>query len=86
MYAACKTVGIIVSVRKCLSFCARRSFRMQSIKSPRFPQIIKVRYEVDGVEYIKRKALRLAIKTLTVGASVAVYYQINTPKKFRIEI
>lgn len=82
-----KTTGTIVSAKLCWWFKINtRPVRVRALDGAAFPQIIKIRYSVDGQEYVRRKFLRPTSAPLSAGATVKVFYQEINPKEFRIEI
>lgn len=82
-----KTTGTVVSAKLCWWLKINtRPVRAHALDGAAFPQIIKIRYSVNGHEYVKRKFLRPTRAPLSAGTTVKVFYQESNPKEFRIEI
>ena len=82
-----KTTGVIISAKTCWWLKINtKAIRVHALDGSVFPQILKVRYTANGEERTKRKLLRPVRAPLSVGTTVKVFYQENSPNKFRIEI
>ena len=63
-----------------------KAIRMGALDGAIFPHVLKVRYLVDGEEYIKRK-WSLTKKTVpSEGDKVQVIYDELNPKKMKLEL
>lgn len=82
-----KTTGKVVSAKTCwwLKICTK-AFRIHALDGAAFPQVLKVRYKVNGEDRTKRKLLMPTRTPLSEETVVKVFYQVNNPNKFRIEI
>jgi hypothetical protein len=80
-----KTVGTVISVSKQWWFKVNtKPVRMNGMDGAEFPHIIKVRYTVDGVDYVKRKWYWAGWPVPREGASVTVAYCKEKPAKAKI--
>ena len=62
----------------------RKPIRMHALDGAEFPHILKVRYSVNGQEFIKRKWIRAGQPVPLVGDRVSVLYSGENPKKAKI--
>lgn len=80
-----KTVGKIVSVKKQWWLKVNTKMaRKGTFDGAIFPHVIKVKYTVDGKEYIKRKWVKAQKESPLLGASVSIIYIDEKPKKAKI--
>ncbi len=79
------TTGTVISVKKQWWLKVNtKAVRMGALDGAIFPHVLKVRYMVDGEEYIKRKWI-LTQKTLpSEGDTVQVIYDDLNPKKIKL--
>ena len=81
------TIGTVISVKKQWWLKVNtKPVRMHALDGAAFPHIIKVRYTVNGTEFIKKKWLKACITPPSINEQVTVIYQENKPTKFRLEI
>ncbi len=81
-----RTTGTIIAVKK-QWWCKfnTKAVRLHSLDGAVFPHIIKVKYTVDGRDYIKSKWRGVAAGTPYAGDMVTVWYQPDNPAKCRID-
>ncbi len=80
-----RTTGTIVSVKKQWWLKVNtKAFRSGPLDGAVFPHVIKVRYTVDGTEYIKRKWIGAEYPVPAEGAAVQLVYDEDRPDKIRI--
>ena len=58
--------------------------RMHGMDGATFPHVIKVRYTVDGKDYIKRKWIPAGRPVPTVGSTRTVLYSAEKPRKAKV--
>ncbi len=63
-----------------------KPIRKNSSDSAIYPHIIKISYNVDGNEYIKRKFIGAGYPVPSVGSHIKVIYDENKPSKVKINI
>ena len=82
-----RTRGTVVSVKKQWWLKVNtKSVRMGPLDGATFPYIVKVKYTVNGVEYIKSKWLGASITPPSANDPITVIYNEANPKKFRLSI
>ena len=82
-----ETTGTVISVAKQWWLKVNtKPVRLHSLDGATFPHIIKVKYAVDGKEYICRKWIRAGYRTPIVGTTIKVLYHTEKPAKARIEV
>ena len=82
-----ETNGEVVSVSKQWWLKVNtKAFRKGPMDGAVFPHIIKVRYNVNGKEYTKRKWVSAGVTVPPVGNQVKVIYEEEAPQKARITI
>ncbi len=82
-----ETMGTVISVTKQWWLKVNcKSVRAHAMDGVAFPHIIKVKYTVDGKDYICRKWIGAGHKVPDKGAAIIVIYCENKPSKTRIEI
>ena len=82
-----ETNGEVVSVSKQWWLKVNtKAFRKGPMDGAVFPHIIKVRYNVNGKEYTKRKWVSAGVTVPLVGNQVKVIYEEEAPQKARITI
>jgi len=80
-----ETMGTVVSVAKQWWLKINtKPVRMHALDGAIFPYIIKVKYTVDGKEYMKRRWIGAGNPVPHVGSSVAVRYSENKPSKAKV--
>ena len=80
-----ETKGTVVSVATQWWLKINTSpLRTQPLQGAIFPHVIKVRYEVDGVAYIRRKWISAGSPVPGKGSSVTVRYREDAPRKAKI--
>ncbi|MBQ9118186.1 MAG: sugar ABC transporter permease [Clostridia bacterium] len=81
-----QTLGTVVSVTKQWWLKINtKSFRKNALDGAVFPHVVKVRYEVDGKEYIKSKWIGAGLPCPVKGEEIVLFYDEKKPKKIRIE-
>lgn len=80
-----KTMGTVIDVSEHWWFKLNTAaLRVRSRDGAIFPHIVKVRYTVDGKEYIRRQWFSTGMHCPAVGQSVTVAYSIKKPSKARL--
>ncbi len=80
-----KTLGTVIGVYKQLWLKVNtKSIRAGALDGATFPHIIKVKYIVDGKDYIKYKWLPARITAPVKGDTLRVIYNAEKPKKAKI--
>lgn len=81
-----RTNGKIEKVTKCWWIKVNeKPVRLHSLDGAAFPHIMTFTYEVDGVQYKKRKYIGLRIDTIGIFGNVDVYYDKDKPSKCAIK-
>ena len=80
-----QTEGIVVSVKKqwWLKINSKQ-LRTGPLDGATFPYIIKVKYTVDGNEYIKWKWISAGLPVPKAGSAVQVLYNSDKPSKAKV--
>lgn len=80
-----QTEGIVVSVKKqwWLKINSKQ-LRTGPLDGATFPYIIKVKYTVDGNEYIKWKWISAGLPVPKAGSVVQVLYNSDKPSKAKV--
>ena len=80
-----KATGTVVSVAKQRWLKVnKKPIRAHAFDGATFPHVVKVKYTVNGKDYVKRKWLSAGISVPLVGASVTVFYSEEKPSKAKI--
>lgn len=80
-----ETIGTVISVTKQWWLKVNtKPIRMHALDGAVFPHIIKVKFTVDGKDYIKRKWIRAGDPVPSAGSSVKVTYSDNKPSKANV--
>jgi len=80
-----ETNGIVVSVAKQWWLKVNtKPVRMHALDGATFPHVIKVKYTVEGKDYMKRKWIRAGSPVPGVGSFAKVIYSENKPSKARV--
>lgn len=80
-----ETTGTVLSVAKQWWLKVNtKPVRMHALDGATFPHVIKVKYTVDGKDYIKRKWISAGSPIPSVGSSVKVIYAGNKPSKAKV--
>lgn len=80
-----KTLGTVIGVYKQLWLKVNtKAIRAGALDGATFPHIIKVKYTVDGKDYIKYKWLPARITAPENGDTLRVIYNAEKPKKAKI--
>lgn len=61
-----------------------KPIRANSVDGATYPYIIKISYNVDGKDYIKRKWVGAGYPLPSVGSYIKVIYDENKPSKVKI--
>ena len=80
-----RTTGTIISAKKQWWLkINKKPIRNGALDGAVFPSIIKVRYVVDGKEYIKRKWIGTEYPVPVEGSTVQLAYEENQPEKIKV--
>ncbi len=80
-----QTMGTVISVSKQWWLKVNtKPVRLGGMDGARFPHIIKVRYTVEGRDYIKRKWLGAAQPVPQIGEARTVLYCSDNPGKAKV--
>ena len=80
-----RTTGTIISAKKQWWLkINKKPIRSGALDGAAFPYIIKVRYVVDGKEYIKRKWIGTEYPVPVEGSTVQLAYEENQPQKIKV--
>lgn len=81
----CKTSGTVISASKQWWLKVNtKPIRSHSLDGAVFPHIIRVSYNVNGVEYIKKKWIGAGKPVPAIGSSLTVAYSEDTPSRAKI--
>lgn len=82
-----KTTGVIISTMKLWMIkINKKPIRTHALDGAAFPYIVKVKYTVDGKEYVKRKFVGTYSTCPKEGNSVTVNYQDDVPSKCKLDL
>ena len=82
-----KTKGTVLSAKKQWWLKVNtKAVRFGPLDGAAFPHIVKIRYTVDGKEYVKHKWLNAGVRCPAVGETVTVVYHEDKPVKFSISL
>lgn len=82
-----KTTGTIISVSKQWWLKVNsKPLRTHAFDGAAFPYMIKIKYTVDGKDYIRRKWLHAGSVIPDKGKTITVFYHSDKPSKAWIEI
>ena len=80
-----ETIGTVISTKtQWWLKINTKPVRVRAMDGAIFPHILKVRYRVDGKDYIKRKRVPAGQKVPAVGSTVAMLYDTGRPGKGKI--
>ena len=80
-----RTTGTIISAKKQWWLkINKKPIRNGALDGAVFPYIIKVRYVVDGKEYIKRKWIGTEYPVPVEGSTVQLAFEENQPEKIKV--
>ena len=80
-----RTTGTIISAKKQWWLKVNtKAFRTGPLDGAAFPYIVKVRYTVDGVEYVKTKWVGTACPVPVEGGTVSLAYEEGRPERVKI--
>ncbi len=82
-----ETMGTVISVDKqwWLKVNAK-PVRLHPLDGAIFPHIIKVKYTVDGKDYVRRKWVNAGNRVPCEGSTVKVFYCESKPSKARVKV
>ena len=81
-----RTTGVILSAKKQWWLkINKKMIRTGPLDGAAFPYIIKVKYVIDGKEYVKRKWISAGAAVPAVGSAVKVVYDTDAPKKAELQ-
>lgn len=81
-----ETIGTIISVTKQWWLKVnRKSVRIHAMDGADFPYIIKIKYTIEGKDYICRKCIGAGKKIPDKGATIKVIYCEDRPSKVKIK-
>ena len=79
--------GTIQKVTKCWwTKVNTKPVRMHALDGAIFPHIMTFTYEVDGIQYKKRKHIGLRADAIGIFGNVDVYYDKDKPSKCEIKL
>lgn len=82
-----RVTGTVIAVKNLWWIKVNRKLvRTTSLDGASFPHLIKVKYAVDGKEYIKRSIISIYSVAPNVGDTVSVIYQEGNPGKSKIDL
>ena len=82
-----RTTGTIIAVKNLWWIKVNRKLvRTTSLDGASFPHLIKVKYTVDGKDYIKRSIISIYAACPVEGETVPVIYQEGDPRKSKIDL
>jgi hypothetical protein len=82
-----ETKGTVLSAKKQWWLKVNtKAVRFGPLDGATFPHIVKIKYTVDGKEYVKRKWLNAGVRCPAVGDTVTVVYREDKPVKFSISL
>ncbi len=82
-----ETTGIVFSVSKQWWLKVNtKPVRLHPLDGATFPHIIKVKYTVDGKEFICRKWINAGHRVPGEGAAVKVVYRADKPSKAKVAL
>ena len=82
-----RTTGVITStVKLWMIKINNKPIRTHALDGAAFPYIVKVKYTVDGKEYVKRKFVGTYSTCPKEGNSVTVNYQDDVPSKCKLDL
>ena len=80
-----KTTGTVVSVKKQWWLKVNtKPIRTGPLDGAEFPHVIRIRYTVDGVEYVRRKWIGAGQPVPPEGSAVSLVYEEGRPGKVRL--
>ena len=80
-----RTTGTIISAKKQWWLkINKKPIRKGPLDGAAFPYIIKIRYVVDGKEYIKRKWIGTEYPVPVEGDTVQLSYEEDHPEKIKV--
>lgn len=81
-----KTFGTVLSAKKQWWLKVnKKPARITALDGATFPYIVKIRYVVNGQEFIKRKWINAGMQVPEIGSQVTVIYDEGKPNKCRLE-
>jgi len=82
-----RTVGAVLSVRTQWWLKVNtKPVKTHMMDGATFPHIVKVKYTVGNLEFVRRKWLWAGMRYPQMGDRVTVIYREDKPTKFRLEI
>lgn len=79
--------AMIASVKKCWWLKINtKAVRFGPLDGARFPHIITFTYSVNGKEYCGKRWLPYYIDAPALGSHIKIYYDVNTPEKYAVNI
>lgn len=82
-----ETTGTVIAVNKQFWIkINRKPMRLHMTNGAEFPYIIKVKYTVDGIEYIRRKWIGAGKKLPLENSTVKIFYNDKKPSVSKIEL
>ena len=80
-----EVIGTVISVKRQWWLKVNtKTIRMHALDGATFPYIIKVKYTVNGKDYIKKKWIGPGYPVPNVGSSLMVTYCVEKPTKAKI--
>ncbi len=82
-----KTTGTVISVTKQWWLKINtKPFRANTWDGAIFPHVIKIKYTVEGQEYVCRKWIPARMSPPSIGTQVTVFYSSCKPEKTHVQI
>lgn len=80
-----KVEGTVIETKKQWWFkINKKPVRTHALDGAAFPYIIKVKYTVEGHDYVKRKWVGAGCTVPDVGSSLTVVFPVENPNKAKI--
>lgn len=80
-----ETMGTVISVAKQWWLKVNtKPFRMHALDGAVFPHVIKVKYAVNGTDYIKRKWIHAGRTVPRTGSTVKILYCADKPARAKV--
>ncbi len=80
-----RTAGTVISVKKQWWLKVNtKAFRKGPLDGALFPHVIKVRYTVDGIEYLKRLWIGVQYPVPVEGGTIQLVYDEERPDRVRV--
>ncbi len=82
-----ETKGIVFEIKKQWWIKINtKPIRMNALDGAKFPHVVKVKYEVNGNEYICKKWVSIYDELPKMNQIIKVYYEEDNPKNAKIKL